>query len=37
MAEAFRANKAEELGYEVESESMFVHPQLRYIYKGETI
>jgi hypothetical protein len=37
MAEVFRANKAESLGYKVESESMFVHPQLRYIYKGETI
>jgi hypothetical protein len=37
MAEVFRANKAEELGYKVESESMFVHPQLRYVYKGVTI
>jgi hypothetical protein len=37
MAEVFRANKAEELGYKVESESMFVHPQLRYVYKGATI
>jgi hypothetical protein len=37
MAEVFRANKAEELGYQVESEAMFVHPQLRYIYKGVTI
>jgi hypothetical protein len=37
MAEVFRANKAEELGYKVESESMFMHPQLQYIYKGVTI
>jgi hypothetical protein len=37
MAEVFRANKAEELGYKAESESMFVHPQLQYIYKGVTI
>jgi hypothetical protein len=37
MAECFRANKAEKLGYKVESETMFYHPQLRYIYKGETI
>lgn len=37
MAECFRANKAEALGYKVESESVFYHPQLRYIYKGETI
>jgi hypothetical protein len=37
MAEVFRANKAEELGYKVESESMFVHPQLQYIYKGITV
>jgi hypothetical protein len=37
MAEVFRANKAEELGYKVESESMFVHPQLQYIYKGVTV
>jgi hypothetical protein len=37
MAEVFRANKAEELGYKIESESMFVHPQLQYIYKGVTI
>jgi hypothetical protein len=34
MAEIFRANKAEELGYKVDSELMFRHPQLRYIYKG---
>jgi hypothetical protein len=37
MAEVFRANKAEELGYKVESEFMFVHPQLKYIYKGVTV
>jgi hypothetical protein len=37
MAEVFRANKAEELGYKVESGSMFTHPQLRYIYKGVSI
>jgi hypothetical protein len=37
MAEVFRADKAEELGYKVESESMFIHPQLQYIYKGATI
>jgi hypothetical protein len=37
MAEVLRANKAEELGYKVESESMFAHPQLQYIYKGVTI
>jgi hypothetical protein len=37
MAEVFRANKAEELGYRIESESVFVHPQLQYIYKGVTI
>jgi hypothetical protein len=37
MAEVFRANKAEELGYKVESESMFIHPQLQYIYKGVTV
>jgi hypothetical protein len=37
MAEIFRANKAEELGYKVESEAMFIHPQLQYIYKGVTI
>jgi hypothetical protein len=35
MAEVFRANKAEELGYKVESG--FTHPQLQYIYKGVTI
>jgi hypothetical protein len=34
MAEVFRANKGEELGYKVESGSRFNHPQLRYIYKG---
>jgi hypothetical protein len=33
-AESLRANKAEELGYKIESESMFYHPQLKYIYKG---
>jgi hypothetical protein len=37
MAEVFRANKAEELGYKVESGSMFVHPQLQYIYQGVTV
>jgi hypothetical protein len=37
MSEVFRANKAEELGYKVESESMFIHPQLQYIYKGVTV
>jgi hypothetical protein len=37
MAEVFRANKAEELGYKVDSESMFIHPQLQYVYKGATI
>jgi hypothetical protein len=37
MAEVFRANKAEELGYKVDGESMFIHPQLQYIYKGVTI
>jgi hypothetical protein len=37
MAEVFRANKAEELGYKIDGESMFIHPQLQYIYKGATI
>jgi hypothetical protein len=37
MAEVFRADKAEELGYKVESESVFVHPQLQYIYRGVAI
>jgi hypothetical protein len=37
MAEVFRANKAEELGYKVESKSMFSHPQLQYVYKGVSI
>jgi hypothetical protein len=37
MAEIFRASKAEELGYKVESEFMFIHPQLKYIFKGVTI
>jgi hypothetical protein len=37
MAEVFRANKAEELGYKVESGSLFVHPQLQYIYQGVTV
>jgi hypothetical protein len=34
MAEVFRANKAEELGHKIECESVFSHPQLKYIYKG---
>lgn len=37
MSECFRANKAEAFGYKVENETMFYHPQLRYIYKGETV
>jgi hypothetical protein len=37
MAEVFRANKAEGLGYKVESDFMFVHPQLQHIYKGVKI
>jgi hypothetical protein len=37
MAEIFRANKAEKLGYKIDSESVFYHPQLKYIYKGVTI
>jgi hypothetical protein len=37
MAEIFRASKAEELGYKADSESVFYHPQLKYIYKGVTI
>jgi hypothetical protein len=32
MAEVFRANKAEEFGYEIDGESVFFHPQLQYIY-----
>jgi len=36
-AEIFRVWKAEQLGYKVEMEQCFYHPQLRFIYKGETI
>jgi hypothetical protein len=37
MAECFRANKAEELGYKIEDELAFTHPQLEYVYKGGAI
>jgi hypothetical protein len=37
MAEVFRINKARELGHSIESEGEFIHPQLRYVYKGVTI
>jgi hypothetical protein len=37
MAEVFRANKANELGYKIENDLIFYHPQLRYIYKGVSI
>jgi hypothetical protein len=37
MAEIFRANKAGKLGYKIDSESVFYHPQLKYIYKGVTV
>ena len=36
-AEIFRAWKAEKLGYKIDMEQVFHHPQLRFIYKGETI
>ena len=36
-AEIFRAWKAEQLGYSVEMEQNFFHPQLRFIYKGESL
>jgi hypothetical protein len=34
-AEIFRTWKAEKLGYRIEREQNFFHPQLRFIYKGE--
>jgi hypothetical protein len=37
MAEVFRVSKAWKLGYNIENEAEFVHPQLQYIYKGATI
>ena len=36
-AEVFRAWKAEKLGYKIMMEQNFHHPQLRFIYKGETV
>ncbi len=36
-AEVFRAWKAEKLGYKIKMEQNFFHPQLRFIYKGESI
>ena len=36
-AEVFRAWKAEKLGYKIQMEQNFYHPQLRFIYKGETV
>jgi len=36
-AEVFRAWKAEQLGYKIDMEQNFYHPQLRFIYKGEAI
>jgi len=36
-AEVFRAWKAEQLNYKVKMEQNFYHPQLRFIYRGETV
>jgi hypothetical protein len=36
-AEVFRAWKAEQLGFQINMEQNFYHPQLRFIYKGETV
>jgi hypothetical protein len=33
MAECFRENKADELGYKAERDPLFYHPQLRRVYK----
>jgi len=37
FAEVFRAWKAEQLGYKIDMEQNFYHPQLRFIYKGEAV
>jgi hypothetical protein len=37
IAEVLRAWKAEKLGYKIAMEQNFYHPQLRFIYKGETL
>jgi hypothetical protein len=36
-AEIFRAWKANKLGYQTDLEQNFFHPQLRFIYKGESL
>ena len=36
-AEVFRAWKAEKLGYKIQMEQNFFHPQLRFIFKGEAV
>jgi len=36
-AEIFRAWKAEKLGYKIQMEQNFHHPQLRFVYKGEAV